>query len=263
MRRATQPQWKAYLAAATLGYGTHGLLDASTTYGTRLWWPFSDVRVAWNWISIVDPVFTTMLLAGAFFAVWRRSARPLAVALALCAACLAAGAAQRERALQVQERIAAGRGHVRDEGAVFPGFGNAVIWRSLYTSNGRLHMDRIRVPPFGAPSWSPGPSVEALDAAGAPGQPPLRAEHTRDLRRFRQFANGWIAAAPGEPDLIGDARYSMRADAFVPVWGIRLLTGPGPPFVEWVDRSARRRVDVRQLLREVWGRDESYGAVGR
>ena len=33
---------------ALFGYGSHGLLDACTTYGTMLLWPFSDMRVAWN-----------------------------------------------------------------------------------------------------------------------------------------------------------------------------------------------------------------------
>lgn len=38
----------------TLGYGTHGLLDACTTYGTLLLWPFSNERIAWHGISIID-----------------------------------------------------------------------------------------------------------------------------------------------------------------------------------------------------------------
>ncbi len=45
-----------------LGYATHGLLDACTSYGTQLLWPFSDARFAWNTISIVDPLFTLPLL---------------------------------------------------------------------------------------------------------------------------------------------------------------------------------------------------------
>ena len=35
----------------SLGYATHALLDACTTYGTMLFWPFSDARIAWNTIS--------------------------------------------------------------------------------------------------------------------------------------------------------------------------------------------------------------------
>ena len=46
----------------TLGYGTHGLIDACTSYGTLLFWPFSDMRIAWNNISIIDPLFTLPLI---------------------------------------------------------------------------------------------------------------------------------------------------------------------------------------------------------
>lgn len=41
-----------------LGYATHGLLDACTTYGTQLFWPFSDDRIAWNNVSVIDPLLT-------------------------------------------------------------------------------------------------------------------------------------------------------------------------------------------------------------
>ena len=48
--------------AALLGYATHALLDACTSYGTLLFWPFSDVRIAWNNVSVVDPLFTVPAL---------------------------------------------------------------------------------------------------------------------------------------------------------------------------------------------------------
>ena len=47
---------------STLGYATHGLLDACTTYGTQLFWPFTNDRIAWNTISIIDPLFTLPIL---------------------------------------------------------------------------------------------------------------------------------------------------------------------------------------------------------
>src|SRR5262245_16845388 len=46
----------AVFGAACVGYGLHGLLDACTSYGTLLLWPFSDQRVAWDIIAIVDPL---------------------------------------------------------------------------------------------------------------------------------------------------------------------------------------------------------------
>ena len=46
----------------TLAYASHGILDACTSYGTQLFWPFTNDRVAWNMISIIDPLFTLPLL---------------------------------------------------------------------------------------------------------------------------------------------------------------------------------------------------------
>ena len=50
---------------------THPLLDAFTAYGTQLFAPFSDYRVAFNTISVVDPLYTVpfilSLLGAAMF----------------------------------------------------------------------------------------------------------------------------------------------------------------------------------------------------
>lgn len=50
---------------------THPLLDAFTSYGTQLFLPFSDYRVAFNTVSIVDPLYTLpfliCLIAAAFY----------------------------------------------------------------------------------------------------------------------------------------------------------------------------------------------------
>lgn len=37
---------------------THPILDCFTMYGTQLFAPFSDMRVAWSTISVVDPMYT-------------------------------------------------------------------------------------------------------------------------------------------------------------------------------------------------------------
>ena len=41
---------------------THPLLDSCTTYGTQLFQPFSDYRVAFNNISVADPFYTVPFL---------------------------------------------------------------------------------------------------------------------------------------------------------------------------------------------------------
>ena len=260
VRRATRRQWRAWLAAATAGYATHGVLDAATTYGTLLLWPFSAVRVSWDAIAIVDPLFTLVLAAGVALAWFRRHPLPAVAALVLCGGYLSAGATARDRALAVQRQIAAERGHTIARGAIFPGFASNLLWRSLYLAGGTLHMDRIRVPWFGPPTWKPGPTAPSLRFADlAPG---VRADPrlARDFRRFDWFTDGWIAAAPGDSGLIADARYSGSADRFEPVWGIRLDVAGSVP-VEWVDRSGQRRIDPGELWNEIRGEDAGYREV--
>ena len=50
---------------------THPILDCFTTYGTQIWLPFSNKRVAFNNISVVDPLYTLpflmCLITAAFF----------------------------------------------------------------------------------------------------------------------------------------------------------------------------------------------------
>ena len=53
-------RWFAFFFLVLL---THILLDCCTNYGTQLFTPFSDARVAWNNIFIIDPIYTVPFLA--------------------------------------------------------------------------------------------------------------------------------------------------------------------------------------------------------
>ena len=96
---------------AALGYATHGLLDACTTYGTQLLWPFSDARIAWNLGSVIDPLFTVPVLVLGLLSVLRRSAGMAQLALAWAIAYPLLGLVQRERAEAVGLAEALARGH--------------------------------------------------------------------------------------------------------------------------------------------------------
>jgi len=56
---------------------THPLLDSCTTYGTQLFQPFWDYRVAFNTISVVDPVYTFPFLILLLFARRQLRTHPL------------------------------------------------------------------------------------------------------------------------------------------------------------------------------------------
>ncbi|GLR17336.1 metal-dependent hydrolase [Portibacter lacus] len=48
---------------------THGLLDAFTTYGTQLFSPFSNLRVGFDSVNVVDPIYTLSLVIGTILSI--------------------------------------------------------------------------------------------------------------------------------------------------------------------------------------------------
>ena len=47
---------------------THPILDAFTSYGTQLWWPFRPVPASWSSVFIIDPFYTLPLFIGVVIA---------------------------------------------------------------------------------------------------------------------------------------------------------------------------------------------------
>ena len=259
-RRANRAAWKMIAGAAIVGYATHGVLDACTTYGTQLFWPFSRARMAFHSISIIDPIFTLALLAGVIGAAIRKSPRPAAIAIAVCLSYLAAGAIQHHRAARVQERVATSRGHTVTRGEVFPTIGNHLVWRSLYQSGDTLHADRIRVPWLGDQHFAPGMSVRLAVESSLDPTERASARVVRDFRRFQWFSDGWLARDARDPSVIGDVRYSMRTDAFEAIWGVRFHPERDVP-TEWVDLSRTRNLGAGRLWNEITGRDRDYREI--
>jgi inner membrane protein len=254
VRRRTD--FRTLAAFTTLGYATHGLLDACTSYGTQLLWPFADTRVAWNVVGIVDPFYTVPLLGLAGLAAWTRRARFARVALGFAVAYLLGGLWQRERATAVAEALAGERGHAPAALTVKPTVGNLLLWRSLYMAEGRWHVDAVRVG-LDARVY-PGGSVAP---AVLPDAPPGSAL-AHDLARFAWFSADALAVHPAQPDLIGDLRFSMLPNGLTPLWGIRVgTTGPDEhvPFVNVRDVSSR---DFATFLDMVLGK-ELPGSVAR
>lgn len=62
--------YQRWLAFTLLILLTHPLLDAFTTYGTQLFWPFGP-PVAINSIFIIDPLYTLPMLFAVIWTLWR------------------------------------------------------------------------------------------------------------------------------------------------------------------------------------------------
>lgn len=238
--------FRTLVVFTTLGYGTHALLDACTTYGTQLFWPFSDHRVAWNNVSVVDPLFTLPLLVLVTLAAWKRRRRLAQLGLAWALLYLALGVVQRERAQSAGEALAHERGHSPLQVEAKPTLGNLLLWKILYEADGRYYVDAVRVGLDTA--LFEGESVKKLEPArDLLWLPPGSVQH-RDLERFRWFSDGWIAVSQDDPLVVGDVRYSMVPNEVEPLWGIR-LDPRGPD--EHVSYETFR-TDVESKQRRVW-----------
>jgi inner membrane protein len=208
------------IVSAILGTATHGLLDACTSYGTQLYWPFSNERVAWNNVAIVDPIPTLLGLGGIIWSLRIRVAAPAAVGLSCFIGYLLLGVIQRDRALEVQQQILNDRGHTAQRRSAKPTIFNNIVFRSIYESDGRYYIDAIRVPWFGASALREGVSVAKLDWADAARLLPSTSPQVHDLQRFAWFSDYYLAQMPD--GLISDVRYSMIPESAAPMWGIYL-----------------------------------------
>jgi membrane-bound metal-dependent hydrolase YbcI (DUF457 family) len=56
------PSWLMLTLIYGVGIASHILLDGTTSFGTRMWTPFSNQRVAWDLVFIIDLIFTSILL---------------------------------------------------------------------------------------------------------------------------------------------------------------------------------------------------------
>lgn len=216
------------------------LLDAATSYGTQLLWPFSDARLAASIIAVVDPVFTLLLLAGVISALRWPQRWPTLIVLVLALTWLGTGWLQRERALATATGLAAARGHIPERIEAKPSIGNLLLWRTIYEADGRFHVDAVRAG-LGRITVYRGGSVPRVRPGELPGVP-AGSRLARDIARFDHVSSGWLAPwqLPDGGQLIGDIRYALRPDLLAPLWAITVDTA-------YPDRHVRlltfRRVD--------------------
>ncbi|HET7160256.1 MAG TPA: metal-dependent hydrolase [Burkholderiales bacterium] len=208
---------------ALAGYVSALLLDACTSYGTQLLWPFMDRRFAASIVAVVDPVVTLILLIGIVIALRRADARPALLAIGFMLAYLGAGAWQHERAQAVIEQVAARRGHVIAKHEVKPTLGNLLLWRSVYLTGNEFVVDAVRVGLISDPVLYPGGQVRRVQPRDL--VPPLtrNSVQAQDVARFATVSEGYLARHPTRPSVIGDVRYSMLPDSTLPLWGIEIV----------------------------------------
>ncbi|MEM7001739.1 MAG: metal-dependent hydrolase [Pseudomonadota bacterium] len=241
---------QAYLACF-LGYASHGLLDACTSYGTQLFWPFSDQRVTWNNIAVVDPAFTLPLLACVIIS-YRRRARVWAWAgIAWAVFYLLLGVVQLQRATGTAEALIAERGHHSASRLTMkPSFANLLLWKSIYEYEGAYYVDAVRVGTTRTVCEGEHLPKLTIDTH-LPGLVP-GSQQAVDLERFRWFSQDYLAST-GKPGQVTDVRYSMLPNSTAPMWGITIdPQRDNAAHVDWYstrDVDSAARAELWRLLR--------------
>ena len=208
---------KTVYFASLLGYATHGLLDACTSYGTQIFWPFSNERVTWNNISIVDPLFTIPVLILIGIAIKTKKKIFSFFAIGWISFYLSLGFVQYERALLAAIELANDRGHNPERLTLKPSFGNLILWKSIYQHDETFYVDAIRT--VRSSTWCLGESIRVFDYQYHLPDLDEKSQQKKDIERFRWFSQDYLGYEK-ERNIVTDVRYSMIPNQISTMWGI-------------------------------------------
>lgn len=226
---------------ATLGYATHGLLDACTSYGTQLFWPFSDQRISWNYISIIDPLFTIPILLILVISIIKKKSFYVKIALAWALIYLFIGFIQNHRAEKIAKDIIAKRNHYPEKISVKPSFGNLILWKIIYRHNDYFYIDAVNIGP--KKEIFIGQKIKKFNKYDLPYFNDLRDIQKNDIDRFLWFSQEYVALNPQNEYELLDIRYSNMPNAIGGLWGIEL----SPNSSKHVMFTSKRQVSKKEL----------------
>lgn len=212
-------------AAALL---SHPLLDLCTSYGTRTLVPFSDRRFAWDFIGIIDLVYTGVLLAAlAGCVIARRRGRPgwgpriAAAGLCLSTAYVGLGAVNHARAVRITREAAEGMGVRPVRVEAFPMVGTVAVWRLIAETEdgflvGKMNFLRLRPPRLSLVEKAKGGLVSKA------------IRHPR-VTQFREFTRGLFRPVMVDESTVefDDMRYGFPADSPRSLWSARVVFDGG------------------------------------
>ena len=207
---------------STLGFLTHGLLDACTSYGTNLFWPFFNHRVAWNIISIIDPIFTITLLAFLILYFLRKSIFLMRIGVILSFSYLIFGVVKYQQVKNYMLNISNLREHKLERLLLNPTFGNNFLWRSVYQSDNYYYVDAVYMPLFSDSIFKEGEKIKVIDKEIVFPELTDSSIQRNDIKRFSFFSQDFIYLHPNYENVIADLRYGTLPYDSNSLWGIKI-----------------------------------------
>ncbi|MBF0161138.1 MAG: metal-dependent hydrolase [Magnetococcales bacterium] len=204
------------------GYVTAGPLDACTSYGTQLLWPFSDLRIAWSIVPVVEPVTTILLAIFLRLALLRRRRRWAVVGGITLGLWLGVAWLQHQRAIDMALFWAQQRGDPVEVLHVKPTLMNLVLWRAVYKSGPDIQSVALRPGLWEEARLYPGERARWIDPTKPLPGIPMESVLGQDVRRFVRLSDHFVVIHPRHPQVLGDGRYAMLPHTIDPLWGITL-----------------------------------------
>ncbi len=186
---------------AAIGLATHIFFDWITSFGTMFWTPVSRTRYSLDWVFILDPWFTGIVLASLVLTLVGRDRgrRVAAIGAGLLCAYIASCAVLHARALAIWKRMDAPPAGAQV--AVLPQFLSPFRWLALSERGDAVHVAFFDIGPFARGSAEPRPPKkwrEIVSSLRDYYPPPERAT----IRRFeRPAASPALEAARAMPDI--------------------------------------------------------------
>lgn len=206
--------------SAFIGYLSAILLDACTSYGTHLLWPFTEARTSWNIISIVDPVFSAFLLVALILGIFRGSRGFAQLGIYACLCYLCVGYLQHERAQAVVQSSADAQRLNVDRIIVKPSFANILLWRTLTIKDGNVSANAVRLNLFGESKTYPGESTKLVTDTDIQRWANGSYKKVTEGRRFLKLSDSILVHDENNENFLGDVRFALLPNSLKPLWGI-------------------------------------------
>lgn len=223
--------WFTTFLAALTGFATHGLLDACTTYGTLLYWPFSDKRVSWDIIAIIDPYITFPLFLGLVWTAVHRNIRGTVIGLAVAGFFLSLNIFQHQRVYQAILAYAETRAWDITALRTFPKFASTTQWRGLGIVNHQLVLMDISA--FLKPAVSNVRFYPLFSTAALPDYVKNSPTLFQDFQIFHWFSDGYLVLVNSNPLIVSDGLFLNDRKPAHSLWSIQFL--PDHKHVEMVN----------------------------
>lgn len=243
---------KIFMVAVVAVY-SHVLLDMVTSYGTRVFWPFSNARIYTDAMPIID-LFFTLPVAGLFiFALVKKSRKTAITALIYIFFYIGLASWQHHKAFIAQKKIAEKRGHSISHGRITPTLANINLWRSIYITEGKIYTDAFHVS-FGSEiKHRKGTSARVVDIE----QEKDNAYQYNYLKRFMHFSDGFAIKTGESPLSVADVRYAIPAHSLKPLWQLTFSDEKSSP-PQFKRTELSDRINFNEFIKEVSGKSPGF-----